>query len=111
MSGTQGWGTSSGLLLPAVRSRVAGEPPADLVAVLVEVWRPQPVVRGRLGEPDRVADRRDAVSFGANLDDGLEPHLLGEGDPVVDRVDRSAGDTRCDDPPEPLVLATRLEPF
>ena len=74
----------------------------DLVAVLVERRRRQPVVGRRLGERDRVADRRHRRVALADLDDRVEPDLLGEGDAAVDGVDRPARHAGGDDVAEPL---------
>ena len=74
----------------ASSSRGRGQPAAQLVAVLVQGRRRQPVLGGRGREGDRVAHRRDGGGALPHGHHRVQPHLLGEGDALVDGVDRPA---------------------
>ena len=80
---------------------------ADLVAVLVERRRRQPVVGRRLGERDRVAHRRHHRVTLADVDDRVEPDLGRRTRRRRRGVDRPARHAGGDDVAEPLVAGRR----
>ncbi len=79
--------------------------------MLVEPGRRQPVVGGRLGEGDRVPDRRHHRLSLADLDDRVQPDLGGEPHAAVDGVDRPARHAGGDDHAEPVQLRPGHQPL
>ena len=90
---------------------VTRERVTDLGAVLVQPRRWQPVLRGAVGEGDRVAHAGHGMALRADLDHRVQADLGGEGHPGVDGVDRPARHPGGDDVPEPLVLGPGGQPL
>src|SRR5205807_9356572 len=87
------------------------EPGANLLVVLAERWRRQPVVWRRQRERNRMTNHRQGIISNADLDHGIESDFASEGDTPFNAVDRTARDAGGAQPAEPFVGCSRTQPF
>src|SRR6266704_7069005 len=87
------------------------EPGANLLVVLAERRRRQPVAWRRQRERNRMTNHRQGIISSADFDHGNESDFASERDTSFDAVDRAARDSGGAQQAEPFLSRSRAQPF